>query len=295
MTKVDVINDAGHGGSDPGASGHGLTEKQLTLEATLYRHKRFLELGIKSGVTRSTDTSLKQATGDKNAPRTNLVKQSNAKVCISDHFNAATSPSANGVETIHSIHSNGKFANLILDEIVKATGLSKRKAFSKKSGSKDYYYMHRNTGDTETVIVEYGFLSNKKDTDFYRIKANREKAYEAVVKAYCIYTGHPYKSPSQQNSPKPSPTPQTPKPQNTPTSKRLYRVVVGSFTELVNAQDRVKALSKSGVTAFQESFKDKGKTFYRVIAGSYSNRDNADKQVKLIQGKGFSAFITIQE
>ena len=51
--------------------------------------------------------------------------------------------------------------------------------------------MHRNTGDTESVIVEYGFIDSTGD-DSYQIKNNWEKYVEAVVKAVADYAGYDY-------------------------------------------------------------------------------------------------------
>lgn len=56
--------------------------------------------------------------------------------------------------------------------------------------SKDYYFIHRNTGNTEAVIVEYGFLDNVDDANLL-IKYWQDYA-EAVVKAIANYLGVPY-------------------------------------------------------------------------------------------------------
>ena len=57
MSKMIVI-DAGHGGDDPGASGNGIVEKELTLKIAQYLKKRFDELGIQSSLTRDSDITL---------------------------------------------------------------------------------------------------------------------------------------------------------------------------------------------------------------------------------------------
>lgn len=53
-----VIVDAGHGGSDPGAIGNGLYEKDLNLQAAQYMYKRLQELGISASITRDEDITL---------------------------------------------------------------------------------------------------------------------------------------------------------------------------------------------------------------------------------------------
>ena len=60
---------------------------------------------------------------------------------------------------------------------------------------KDYYFIHRNTPDTEAVIVEYGFLDSKGD-DAIQLKNNYEDYAEAVVRAITEYKGLPYTAPS---------------------------------------------------------------------------------------------------
>ena len=57
--------------------------------------------------------------------------------------------------------------------------------------SKDYYYIIRNTPNTEAVLIEYGFLDSSKD-DVEQLKNNWEDYAEAVVKAVSEYIGVPY-------------------------------------------------------------------------------------------------------
>jgi len=57
--------------------------------------------------------------------------------------------------------------------------------------SRDYYFIHRNTGNTEPVIVEYGFLDSSKD-DVNQLKNNYKNLAEGVVRAILEYTGYEY-------------------------------------------------------------------------------------------------------
>lgn len=58
MTDKKIVIDAGHGGSDPGASGNGIIEKDLTLDISNYMYDRLKELGIPVTMTRITDETL---------------------------------------------------------------------------------------------------------------------------------------------------------------------------------------------------------------------------------------------
>ncbi len=189
----ELIIDAGHGGSDPGASGNGLIEKVFTLMFSLYQYTRFTELGVPSALTRDSDITVG------NVLRAEKVKNSGAKYCISNHLNAAASTSAKGVEVIHSIYNNGQLAHAIVDALA-AEGLPKRSnpVYCKQYPSdskKDYYYMHRWTGNVQTNIIEYDFLTNADGAR--RIEENWERYAEAVVKVYCSELGYAYTPPKK--------------------------------------------------------------------------------------------------
>ena len=73
-------------------------------------------------------------------------------------------------------------------------GQNFRKAYQRRlpsNSSKDYYFIHRNTGNTEPVIIEYGFLDSSKD-DVNQLKNNYENLAEGVVRAILEYIGYDY-------------------------------------------------------------------------------------------------------
>ncbi len=85
----------------------------------------------------------------------------------------------------------------ILDELSKE-GQNIRKYYQQRLPSnsiKDYYFMHRDTPNNETVIVEYGFIDSPKD-DVEQIQKNYEKYAEAVVRAVADYKGIKYVAPA---------------------------------------------------------------------------------------------------
>lgn len=47
-----------HGGSDPGTSANGITEKDYTLKISQYMHERLNDLGIENSMSRTGDESL---------------------------------------------------------------------------------------------------------------------------------------------------------------------------------------------------------------------------------------------
>ena len=58
MAYKGVIIDAGHGGTDSGAVGNGIIEKDLTLKISNYIHNRLDQLGVKNTMSRSDDSTL---------------------------------------------------------------------------------------------------------------------------------------------------------------------------------------------------------------------------------------------
>ena len=74
-------------------------------------------------------------------------------------------------------------------------GQNIRRAYQRRlpsDNTKDYYFMQRNTGNTESVTVEYGFLDSKGD-DVKQLKNNWENLAEGVVRAISEYAGLSYK------------------------------------------------------------------------------------------------------
>lgn len=85
MNKKIVI-DAGHGGSDPGAVGNGITEKDYTLKISQYMANRLRDLGADVTLTRNTDETLSPT--DRVNRVLNAYGDSKDVIVISNHINA---------------------------------------------------------------------------------------------------------------------------------------------------------------------------------------------------------------
>ena len=76
------------------------------------------------------------------------------------------------------------------------TGQNTRRVYQRRlpsNSTKDYYYILRDTGNTEPVIVEYGFIDNVSDVGF--LKDNYQELAEAVIKSVLEYKNVPYTAP----------------------------------------------------------------------------------------------------
>ena len=189
MNNPRIVIDAGHGGTDGGASGNGIIEKDLTLDISKYMYDRFRELGIPVTMTRTTDETLSPT------QRVDRIMDAygdeKGVIIISNHINAG---GGDGAEVIYALRNNATLANDILSELEKS-GQNVREAFQRRLPSnttKDYYFIHRDTGNnTEPVIVEYGFLDSTGD-DPQQLKEDYDILAEAVVRGVMKYIGKPY-------------------------------------------------------------------------------------------------------
>lgn len=185
-----VIIDPGHGGTDAGATGNNLLEKDYNLLISKYMYDRFKQLGVPVAITRDSDTTLSPT--DRVNTILNKFGNSSDVILISNHVNSG---GGEGAEVIYALRNRDTLAKRMLENIG-AAGQETRKYYQRRlpsDTSKDYYFIHRNTGNLEPLIVEYGFIDNTKDVEF--LKENYEELAEAVISAVANYIGVPYTPP----------------------------------------------------------------------------------------------------
>ena len=188
MNGKKIVIDAGHGGTDSGAVGNGIVEKELTLKIATYIADRLRELGADVTLTRDSDETLDPSERVRRV--LNAYGNSKDVLVISNHINAG---GGDGAEVIYALRGTDRLPNLILNNL-KEEGQNIRKAYVRRlpsDPSKDYYFMLRNTGNTDALIIEYGFLDSKGD-DVNQLKNNYKNYAEAVVKAVSEYLNIPY-------------------------------------------------------------------------------------------------------
>ena len=185
-----VIIDPGHGGTDSGATGNDLLEKDYNLLISKYMYDRFKQLGVPVAITRDSDTTLSPT--DRVNTILNKFGNSSDVILISNHVNSG---GGEGAEVIYALRNRDTLARRILENIG-AAGQETRKYYQRRlpsDTSKDYYFIHRNTGNLEPLIVEYGFIDDTKDVEF--LKENYKELAEAVISAVANYIGVPYTPP----------------------------------------------------------------------------------------------------
>lgn len=182
-----VVIDAGHGGTDGGATGNDIIEKEYNLLISEYIHERLNDLGIENKMVRTTDETVEPT--ERVERILDAFGNSSNVLVISNHINAG---GGEGSEIIYALRNSDTFSKKIATEL-ENNGRVVRKYYQRRypsDSSKDYYFIHRNTGNTEAVIVEYGFLDNTTDAEL--LKKYWKDYAEAVVKAIAEYIGVPY-------------------------------------------------------------------------------------------------------
>lgn len=225
MAKVFL--SAGHGGSDPGAVGNGLKEKDINLQ-TLLACKEVLEAHGVQVVTSRTK--------DENDPVGQEVKEANASkadVAVSFHVNAG---GGDGFEAFyHTSSAKGKKLAQLGDKYVKALGQNSRGI---KSGN--HLYFVKNT-DMTAVLFE-SFFIDSKDKEIGDTKAEQKAFGVAYAKAILEYLGIAH----TETKEKPTET----KEKAPTTNNTIYRVQVGAYGVKANAEAMQKKLKAAGFDAY---------------------------------------------
>lgn len=181
-----IMLDAGHGGKDPGAVGHGLKEKDLTLDIAQRTAFYLAEKGVDVLMARDSDETLSIE------ERIRRCNESNAKAFVMVHINAAKIPLAHGAETWywHTSRAGADLAKKMLDRVVASTSLRRRIGAPKKShqGVSGYFKGLRLT-KCPAVIIECGFISNKADADYLNAIANRSGLGWAIAQGILEWLG----------------------------------------------------------------------------------------------------------
>jgi len=145
-----VVIDPGHGGRDAGAYWGGVKESTLNL---IIAQKLAYELkarGVKTVMTRRSDTTVSKAS------RAAIANRYPNSIFVSIHFNAHTNTSIKGLETFYLSSEGRKMAHEVQSRM--ARGLKGRNRGIKNKG----FYVLRATNQP-AILVECGFISNSSE------------------------------------------------------------------------------------------------------------------------------------
>lgn len=260
--------DPGHGGTDPGATGNGLSEKDVTLDIALKIRSilvdQYENVEVRMSRTGDSTKSLNQRTDEANAW--------GADFYLSIHINAG---GGTGYEDyIYSGLSDSsrtaQYQDIIHAEVTKLNQLRDR-------GQKKANFHVLRESSMDALLSENGFIDNAQDAGLMKQASWRQNVAQGhangIAKAFNL---------TRKSSPPPPPPGGT-----------LYKVISGSFKARENADERVTFLRSRGIESFVVTASISGETWYRVQAGAFSSRENAEKRVTEVKQAGIpDVFLT---
>lgn len=181
MEKLVCI-DAGHGGSDPGASSSGIHEKNIALSIALKLKQQLLKQHFNIFMTRETDIY------DTVLQKAKKANASNSDIFISIHCNSSAAESASGIETL-SYSLTGKSFELAKDIQSELIQELKRKDRGVKE-RKELAVLNSTT--MPAVLIETGFISNDEERNLLLDNSFQERMTIAITKGVCKYFNMSY-------------------------------------------------------------------------------------------------------
>jgi|GEM_PF-566573 len=157
-----IFIDPGHGGTDPGASGNGLYEKEVVLSIAKKVRNILISKGFEVELSRSTDqyVSLSDRAAQANAWDADLF--------VSIHCNSATSSSANGTECYTHPTANASTKSLSKNmsaSLASKLGLTNR-------GHKESNFAVLRLSNMPAILIETAFINNANDANKLKTREN---------------------------------------------------------------------------------------------------------------------------
>ncbi|MEM7384998.1 MAG: N-acetylmuramoyl-L-alanine amidase [Verrucomicrobiota bacterium] len=162
-----VVIDAGHGGRDKGATQGAYFEKHLAMDTALRLRRYLRSKGIPVTLTRSRDRYIGLGA------RAAIANRYRDAIFVSVHYNSAANRDATGSETFYysqadrplaqyvQYYMNGKLRNP--NRGVKRRGFKVIRSCSRPS-----------------ILVEPGFMSNRRELSRFLRPSQRQKVAEAI-------------------------------------------------------------------------------------------------------------------
>lgn len=173
-----IVLDPGHGGTDSGASGFGLVEKEIILDVGLRLRKMLEAAGINVVMTRDKDVFL---TLDE---RVDIAKNVKADSFISIHANAHSEERANGTETFWNSYFTSDQSEALAKEIQEEL-LFLLNTYDR--GLKQANFRVIKQTPMPSVLVELAFVTNQSDAEDMAKAEFRDKAAQAIYQGIVNY------------------------------------------------------------------------------------------------------------
>ena len=172
--KFKVVIDAGHGGSDVGATRNGVYEKYITIDVAKRVEKMLKAQGYGVLMTRSDDSYVSLQ------DRVAFSEAYSPDIFVSIHVNSSTSETPNGIET-HYYHPE----SIPLAQTVHASLISSINAHDRGTFKSKFYVINHTT--SPAILVEMGFLSNTAERGQLVTNDRKQATAKAIVEGINNY------------------------------------------------------------------------------------------------------------
>lgn len=142
-----VVIDAGHGGTDAGAIGGSIKEKDITLDVAKRVEKLLKQKGYQVKMTRDDDTYVSLQ------DRVEISEEYCPDIFVSIHVNSSVKPEITGVETHYYHQESMALAQTVHSSFASAVQSPNRGLFKSK-----FYVINHTT--SPAILIEIGFISN---------------------------------------------------------------------------------------------------------------------------------------
>ncbi|MUK87602.1 N-acetylmuramoyl-L-alanine amidase [Ornithinibacillus sp. L9] len=259
--------DPGHGGTDSGATGNGLLEKNINLDIALrigtILLNNYENVNIRMSRTGDTTVSLQQRTNDANTW--------GADYFLSIHCNAFNGTAYGYEDFIYSGLSDSsptaRYRDSIHTEVTRVNQLYNR---GKK---KDNFHVLRES-NMPAMLTENGFIDHTHDSNLMKQSSWLQTVAQGHVNGLAIAF-------NLQRKPDDSDV--------------FYKVIAGSFKSRENAEERVAFLNSRGIDSFVATVTISGEVWYRAQAGAFSTRQNAEVRLNEVKNAGIEDAYIISE
>jgi N-acetylmuramoyl-L-alanine amidase len=171
-----VVLDPGHGGKDPGSSGFGLVEKNLTLDLAKRVEKLLVGKGISVELTRRDDVYVEFE------DRAKIANRLPETLLVSLHFNAHSDRSISGTETLYwpGSETGRELASYVQSELG-------RRLVTRNRGFRPERLKVLELTKCASVLIECGFISNRWESQRCGAEWFRQILAEEIVQGILRY------------------------------------------------------------------------------------------------------------
>lgn len=158
-----VIINPGSGGSDSGNVSSNLIEKDFNLEIAKAIYDNLKDLGIDAYLLRDSDETLSNS--ERLRKVESLINEGDTVILLT---NVLSGGNDSGAEIIYALKDEDKLASMISNNI-ESVGQNVIKYYQLRdplNTSQDFYEIIKDAGNTESLIVSFGYVDNAFDNNF---------------------------------------------------------------------------------------------------------------------------------